>query len=118
MALRTAYNLCIEMANSFENEKARRDEFENCIKPFFPGYKFEHEAIVESKLERHDSRFDLLISRNEHPVLGGENKHSLGSGDAYMQISRVYQTWINKLKDNKSRLLPHGAPMILTCLMG
>jgi hypothetical protein len=118
MALHTAYNLCIEMANSFENEKARRDAFETCIKPFFPGYKFEHEAMVESKLERHDSRVDLFISLNERRVLGGENKHDLGSGDAYMQISRVYQTWINQLKDDKSVMLRHGAPMILTCLMG
>src|SRR5271170_105270 len=89
IAFRTAYSLCIEMANSFENEKARRDAFETCIKPFFPGYRFEHEAMVESKLERHDSRVDLLISLNERRVLGGENKHDLGSGDAYMQISRV-----------------------------
>jgi hypothetical protein len=118
MALHTAYNLCIEMANSFENEKARRDAFETCIKPFFPGYKFEHEVVVRSRFERYDSTFNLLMSRNGNPVLGSENKHELGSGDAYMQICRVYQTWINQLKDQKSVVLPHGAPMILTCLMG
>jgi hypothetical protein len=118
VALRIAYNLCIEMANSFKDEKARRDAFETCIKPFFRGYKFEHEIIVESTFERHDSRVDLLISLNEHPVLGGENKNEFTTGDAYMKISRVYQTWINHLKDENPAMLPHGAPMILTCLMG
>jgi hypothetical protein len=70
IALHTAYNLCIEMANSFENEKARREEFETCIKPFFPGYKFEHEVVVGSRFERCDSTVNLLMTRNENPVLG------------------------------------------------
>jgi len=118
IALRTAYSLCTEMANSFENKKARQNAFQTCIELFFRGYKFEHEVTVESTLERHDSRVDLLISLNEHPVLGGENKNEFVSGDAYMQISRAYQTWINHLKDKNSVMLSHGAPMILTCLMG
>jgi hypothetical protein len=116
-ALHVAYSLCIEMANSFEDEPARRDAFETCINPLFPEYKFEYEIIVESRLERHGSSIDILMSCNEIPVLAGENKLDIGSGDAYMQISRVYQTRINQLKDKKSIMLPHGPPMILTCLM-
>lgn len=119
VALQVAFNLCIEMADAFEDEPSRRNAFESHLKPLFTGSVFRHEVPVESpQLERHSSRADLLLVHNYKPVLAGENKVEWGTGDAYMQLSRVYQTWVNKLREEETPELSHGAPMVLICVMG
>jgi hypothetical protein len=75
---------------------------------------------MDSKLERQESRVDLLISLNEHPVLGSGNMLDLGSGDAYMQIYLIYHIWVNHLKDKIPVMLlrPCGASLRFGILAG
>jgi hypothetical protein len=118
IAMQAAHNLCFRMADSFGNEKLRRDAFKDCVRTLFDGYTFKYEVEVESSHERHSSKADLLLVHGIREVLAGEYKLECGTGDAYMQLSRVYQTWINQLKDNNVAQLTHGAPLILLCIMG
>ncbi|CAG8678193.1 5647_t:CDS:2, partial [Acaulospora colombiana] len=118
VAMQVAHNLCVTMASSFKDERARGGAFVDCVRPMFNGYDFRTEVEMNSSLERHSSKAGLVLVHGIREVLGGEYKLECGTGDAYMQISRVYQTWINHLKDTKSLALDHGAPLILICVMG
>ncbi|PVF95586.1 hypothetical protein CPB86DRAFT_799625 [Serendipita vermifera] len=100
-AMQAAHNLCVKMPDAFETEKRRREVF-----------------MDYSDLERHPSTADLVLSYRTSDVLVGVCDLECGTGDAYMRISRVYQAWVNRLKDHKSSELAHGVPLILICVMG
>lgn len=118
-AMQVAHNLCVKMADAFENEKLRRDAFEKHVRPLFHPDDFIHEVPIPSVLERHFSVADAVLCHRSRYVLMAAYKLEFGTGDAYMQISRVYQTWVNSLKGKKEEdMLAHGAPMILICVMG
>jgi hypothetical protein len=118
IAMQAAHNLCFRMANSFGTEKDRRDAFKDCVQTLFDGYTFRYEVEMESSRERHSSKAGLLLVHGIREVLAGEYKLECETGDAYMHLSRVYQTWINHVRDNNVTLLVHGAPLILLCITG
>ncbi|PVF95585.1 hypothetical protein CPB86DRAFT_710978 [Serendipita vermifera] len=88
------------------------------MQPLFEGYSFKYEVEIDSSLERHSSKADLVLYHGITDVMGAEFKVECGTGDAYMRISRVYQTWVNHLKDDNPSKVAHGAPLILICIMG
>lgn len=117
-ALQVAHNLCIRMTESFPLEKLRRDAFKDCVQPLFDKYYFGYEVRIESSLEGHSSKAGLVLFRGTREILMGVYKVECGTGDANMQVSRIYQTWINRLRGNKANELAHGAPLMLLCIMG
>lgn len=120
-AFYVAYHLCVSMADAYEDEKGRRDAFEEDVKPYLGAkLSFRHEFYIEPGLnERHASTADLLICWQETPIAEIEYKRDLGDGgDALVQGSRVYQSWVNHLCGKDSPILAHGAPLILLSVMG
>jgi hypothetical protein len=121
IAYRTAFRLCIDMATNFDTEVARRNAFETCVKPLFPGYSFVHKVALEpaenSTREYHTSRADVLVYRYQRPVMGAEFKAEF-TGDAYMQVSRIYQILVNQQLDNNNPSASHGLPMVIICVIG
>lgn len=118
-----AFDLCTKMADAYGDERARLAEFEKCIKPLFPErtrtlprWTFQKEVYVQSQRELHASKAGLLIFYDSIPVIGIEAK--LEHGDAYMQLSRLFQTWISQQRETKSSQIPQGAPMIFVGVVG
>ncbi|KIM32406.1 hypothetical protein M408DRAFT_218379 [Serendipita vermifera MAFF 305830] len=118
--LHAAHHLCIDMADPYDTEKDRRDAFEFYLRRFLgSSFTYTHGFSIEPGLaERHTSTAGLLVSWQERAVAEAEYKHDLGEGDALMQASRVYQSWVNQLRAKNSSIINHGAPLILLSVMG
>jgi hypothetical protein len=105
------------MPSDVKTEVARRDPFEKCVKPLFPGYSFVHEVLLEpaenSTRECHTSRASVFVYRYHMAVMGAEF-----TDDAYMQVSRIYQILVNRLLDNKDPDVLHELPMVIISVIG
>jgi len=121
MAYHTAFSLCIDMAATFRTKVARRNAFKKCVEPLFTGYSFVNEVTLEpvenSTREYHTSRADVFVCRREKRVMGAEFEAEW-TGDAYMQVPRIYQILVHQSLDDKDPSVSHGLPMVLICVIG
>ena len=128
-----ADSLCAVMGRPFESEATRRSTFESQTKSLFPN-SWEQECSVSSKFEAHKGKIDSCFSVNGVVCIMREDKAEpgQGNGDAYIQLSRGYQMYVTMIgeisqvdligEDNpdnlERRLLLHGAPTFLVCVIG
>lgn len=117
-----AQNLCSKMADSFRDDEARQNEFQNRLMQFLGHHlDFINDFTIDPGLnERDTSIADSAICWGFSLVGMGVFTCDIGEGDAYMQVSRIYQSWINRRRyvASRSSFLAAGAPMVLICVMG
>jgi hypothetical protein len=122
LAYTAAHNLCLRMADSFEKATDRQNEFSSHMKQFLGGeVMIAHDVIIDPGCdERNASVASFWIQWKLNTVALGAYKHEMGEGDGYMQVSRIYQSWVNRQRylDPESSFLADGAPLVLICVMG
>lgn len=109
--------LCKAMADSFDNETARRTKLKQLLHSF--GLHLQTEYYIPPTLpqETHSVRVGLHLSAGVgKTVLLGEIKAEFETGDPYMQVSRSYQALVHYLKDQDQA--SDGVPCILLSVCG
>ncbi|KAG8919148.1 hypothetical protein FRC02_001857 [Tulasnella sp. 418] len=118
-AIESASLLCSEMGNSFPDEKARQQRFDECIDSLIGSKKWQRQYTINSKNESRTAIVDRCLIMNDVLCIIREDKVEIGEGnDVYMQVSRDFQMYISYLRGESSPLLDHGAPTFLVCVFG
>jgi hypothetical protein len=118
----TAHNLCLRMADSFEKATDRQSEFSGHIKQFLGReVMITYDVTIDPSCdEQNTSIANLWIQWKLNTVAIGAYRHEMGEGDGYMQVCRIYQSWVNRQRylDADLRFVADGAPLILICVIG
>ena len=112
----TSMDLCNTMANSFDNETARRTILKELLRDFSLDLTAEYYIPPTLPRETHSVRADLHLSAGTRTVLLGEIKVEFESGDPYMQVSRAYQALVHHLQEQGKA--SDGVPCILLAVCG
>lgn len=109
-AMKAAHQLCHVMPGYFETEPKRGKAFDACIDRLI---KREDVHVEDQGIA------DKLYKLKEVVIMIREDKVEMGSShDAYMQISREYQIYVESLTQTGVNILNRGAPLLLLCLVG
>ena len=113
----TSIDLCKAMADSFDNEAARRTMLKELLRRFGLHLQTEYYIQPTPPQETHSVWVDLHLSaRTGKTVLLGEIMVEFESGDLYMKVSHSYQALVHHLKGQGQA--SDGVPCILLAVCG
>ncbi|KAG8946954.1 hypothetical protein FRC04_011249 [Tulasnella sp. 424] len=118
-AMNAAFDLCHAMPNNFDIESDRGKVFDKCLDPILPLLSWRSEVRIEAPTELRTGQAGRTYEPNGVVLILREDKLETGTGDdVYMQVSRVYQLYVEKVRGKDSSLLEQGVPVFLLCVLG
>ncbi|KAG8926669.1 hypothetical protein FRC01_008522 [Tulasnella sp. 417] len=118
-AMNVAFDLCNMMPDHFTAGSDRGELFDKCLHPIFPHSWWRKEVYMSAPTELRPGKAGRAFELDGVVGIFREDKVETGTGDdAYMQVSRVYQLYVEKVRNEKPSLLGQGAPVFLLCPCG
>lgn len=104
------------MGDAFASKGSRTLKFDKVVGNFLPGVKAASQIRGGKINGEPDHIIELdTMSLDRHCIMIREEKAEMGSGDAYMQVSRSFDLACEDMESN--RIVP-DAPVFLLCIVG
>ncbi|KAG8949110.1 hypothetical protein FRC04_009056 [Tulasnella sp. 424] len=118
-AMNAAFDLCYMMPNNFDTEYDRGQVFDKCLDPILPNSSWHEKLHLSAPTELRSGNAGRAYVLDGIVRILREDKVETGTGDdAYMQLSRVYQLYVESVRKKNAPLFDQGVPVILLCVLG